>query len=120
MNVRKAKKILLVLLILLFSIRLTSCIKPDIEGLVLEADGNKIKLAENVTLTEYEKIKERSVRKLQNEHVAGERESLGLVDLTYDDADRFTKGDEVRVWIDGDIMTSYPGKTSAKKIQSKD
>lgn len=114
------KKAMFALIILiLFSVLLIGCGDADMEGIVLEVNENEIKLAENLSPNKYEEIKNESVKKLQNEDVEGKRESLVLMDITWDNADEFSKGDEVEVWIDGDIMSSYPGKADAKKISNK-
>src|SRR5699024_10166545 len=107
------------MMIVLVNVSLAGCGSADMKGIVLEVNENEIKLAENLAPHEYEDIKHESVKKLQKEDVEGTRESLELMDITYDQADEFSKGDEVDVWIDGDIMTSYPGKAHAKKISIK-
>src|SRR5690625_4787332 len=89
------------------------------EGIVLDINERGIKLARNLSLDEYEEIKNESVTKLHNEDVMGERESLGLIDLIYENQNEFNKGDEVEVWIDGDIMETYPERAKAKKIEVK-
>lgn len=108
-----------IFIVLLLSVSLAGCGDADMEGIVLEVNENEIKLAENLSPNKYEEIKNESVKNLQNEDVEGKRESLALMDITYDNADEFSKGDEVEVWIDGDIMSSYPGKADAKKISKK-
>lgn len=94
--------------------------KADFEGIVLEANEHGITLARNLTLDEYDEIKNESVTKLQNEDVMGERESLGLIELTYGNKDEFNPGDLIEVWIDGDIMELYPERAIAKRIVVKD
>ena len=42
------------------------------------------------------------------------------MDLTYDNIDKFNKGDVVKVWINGDIRESYPLGAKAKKISAKE
>jgi len=113
------KSMFALIIIILFSVSLAGCGDADIEGIVLEVNENEIKLAENLSPNKYEEIKNESVKQLQNEDVEGTRESLALMDITYDNAGKFSKGDEVEVWIDGDIMSSYPGKADAKKISNK-
>lgn len=106
-------------LIILCGVVLAGCGDADMQGIVLDVSEKEIKLAEDLPLKEYEKIKNESVKKLQKEDVEGTRESLHLIDITYDHANDFSKGDEVEVWIDGDIMTSYPGQANAKKVSIK-
>lgn len=90
----------------------------DMDGIVLETTKNGITLAREMSPDEYENIKHESVTDLQNEDVEGEQD-LGLIDLFYDDKDELNKGDEVNVWIDGDIMDSYPPQADVKKITIK-
>ncbi|WP_368654168.1 DUF3221 domain-containing protein [Ornithinibacillus sp. 4-3] len=112
------KKTLLITFIVLLNVLLIGCGKPDIEGIVLEVNDDGVKLATELSPAEYEKIKDESVLDIQNEDVNGST-SLGLIDLNYEHTDKFSKGDEVEVWMEGDIMTSYPSKAKAKKISKK-
>lgn len=104
---------------LFISISLIGCGEADMEGLVLEVNENGIKLARDLSPDEYEKIKDKSVTTLQNEDVQGKRPSLHLINLAYDNPNEFHEGDEVNVWIDGDIMDSYPAQAEAKKVAVK-
>ncbi|HLR43430.1 MAG TPA: DUF3221 domain-containing protein [Pseudogracilibacillus sp.] len=109
----------LILLCSLFGILLVGCGSPEIEGIILEVNDNgSILLAENLSMEAYEEIKEESPTTLQNETVAGECD-LDLIDLSYEDTDDLQKGDQVEVWLDGDIMTSFPAQATAKKVQVK-
>lgn len=105
--------------IILISLSLAGCSKPSVEGIILEVNEHGVKLATELSLEEYENIKNESVSKIQNEDVHGDT-SLGLIDLAFKDTEGFGKGDEVEVWIDGDIMASYPAKAKAKKISVKE
>jgi len=110
-----------VFILMLLIVPLTGCgdRSPDMEGTVLDIDENGIELARNLSPDEYEKVKHMSPVTLHNEDVAGERD-LGLIDLSYESDGEFKKGDEVEVWIDGDIMSSYPPQANAKKITQKE
>ncbi|MGO1470610.1 MAG: DUF3221 domain-containing protein [Tissierella sp.] len=44
----------------------------------------------------------------------------GLIYLSYDKAGKFSKGNEVEIWIDGAIMESYPSQAKARKISHKE
>lgn len=110
---------LTVFTVILMSILIVGCGKANMEGIILEVTENVILLSENISPEEYEEVKNESVSKLQNEDVQGERARLGLIELTYDNTDKFSKGDEVEVWIDGDILESYPSQAKAKKISLK-
>lgn len=90
----------------------------DMEGIVLETTDKGITLARELSPAEYEDIKDEPVTKLHNEDVEGKRD-LGLMELYYDHKDVFNKGDEVEVWLDGDIMDSYPPQADARKIALK-
>lgn len=105
--------------IILISLLPAGCGKPGMEGIILEVNEHGIKLATELSPDEYEEIKNESVSNIQNEDVHGDT-YRGLIDLTYDHTDEFSKGDEVEVWIDGDIMASYPHKAKAEKISVKE
>lgn len=106
---------------ILVSLFLASCgqQEPDMEGIILEVSEHGVKLAKELSLEEYEDIKNDPVSKIQNEDVYGDT-YRGLIDLTYEDTGGLNKGDEVEVWIDGGIMESYPEKAEARKILVKE
>lgn len=106
-------------IVLLLSMSLAGCGKADMVGIILEVTENEVLLSRNLTSDEYKKIENESAIKLQNEDVRGERASLDLIELTYDNTDELRKGDEVEVWIDGDILESYPSQAKTKKLQSR-
>lgn len=114
------KRSLLLAMAILVGILLAGCGdgKADMEGIVLDTSENGLTLARELTLDEYEKIKDISPTKLHNEDVDGKR-YLGLIVLSYDDVDEINRGDEVDVWIDGDVMESYPPQARAKKVSKK-
>ncbi len=97
-------------IVLLLSMSLAGRGKADMVGIILEVTENEVLLSRNLTSDEYKKIENESAIKLQNEDVRGERASLDLIELTYDNTDELRKGDEVEVWIDGDILGSYPSQ----------
>ncbi|MEJ8777192.1 DUF3221 domain-containing protein [Pseudogracilibacillus sp. ICA-222130] len=105
--------------IILLSLSLVGCSKPSIEGIILEVNEHGIKLATELSSEEYEEIENIPVSDIQNEDVQGNT-YRGLIDLTYKDTGGLSKGDKVEVWIDGDIMESYPEKAKAKKISVKE
>jgi len=112
------KRAMFILIIILFSVLLAGCGDADMEGIVLETTENYIKVATELTSEEYEEIKDKSASQIQEEDVHG-NSYRGLIDLTYENATKFNKGDEVEIWIDGDIMESYPLGATAKKISVK-
>ena len=106
-------------LIIFINVSLAGCGEADMEGIILDVTENELLLSKDLTPNEYEEIKNESATKLQNEDVHGERDSLNLIYLTYNNTDEFSKGDEVDVWIEGDILESYPSQAKAKKISIK-
>ncbi len=112
------KAIFVLVIITLFSVSLVGCGDADMEGIVLETTENYIKVATELSPDEYEEIKDKSAGQIQDEDVLGDT-YRGLIDLTYDNTDKFSKGDEVEIWIDGDIRESYPLGATAKKISVK-
>lgn len=93
--------------------------KPDMEGIVLEIDEAGMTLARGLSPEEYEEIKNESITKLHKEYVAGKRDDLRLIDLIYEGETELEKGDELEVWLDGDIMEVFPERARAKKILLK-
>lgn len=69
-------------------------------------------------MDEYENIKHKSALDIQNEDVKGNT-NLDLIDLTYDNTKELNEGDEVEVWIKGDVFESYPAQVDAKKYHRK-
>ncbi len=106
--------------LLLFSFLLFGCSSnPDMEGIILEVTEHKVMLATELSLSEYEQIKDKSALQIQNEDVIGDA-YFGLIELTYERAKEFNKGDQVDVWIDGEVMESYPEQAKAKKMKQKE
>lgn len=106
-------------IIILFSFLLVACGESDMQGIVLDTSEGGFTLARELTPDEYEEIKDISPTKLHNEDMEGKRD-LGLIGLNYKDMDEIDKGDKVDVWIDGDIMESYPPQADAKKVLKKE
>ncbi|MEY8351458.1 DUF3221 domain-containing protein [Bacillus cereus] len=108
------RKFFIAFTVILLSISLAGCGKADMEGIILEVTENEILLSENLSLDKYEDIKNKSISEIQ-----GEEKGIPLIYLAYDNTEERSKGDEVKVWIDGDVFVSYPEKAKAKKIQLK-
>lgn len=108
-------KYLIVFVIVLANLSFTACNQPDYEGIVLKATENQILLATELSQDEYEEIKKFPVSQIQNADVLGDA-YYGLINLTYQDAESFTPGDQVKVWIDGEVLESYPLMAQVKKI----
>lgn len=103
----------------MLSILLVACGAPEMEGIILEVgDNGSIMLAENLSPQAYEEIKEEAPTTLHDETVRGERD-LQLIYITYEDADELQPGDKVEVWLDGDVMNSFPSQAKAKKVKAQ-
>src|SRR5699024_8011553 len=99
------KEMFVLIIFILFGFLLVGCGDADMEGIVLETTENDVKVATELSPDEYEEIKDKLVSQIQNEDVHGDA-YRGLIDLTYDHTDKFSKGDEVDIWIDGYIRES--------------
>ena len=106
--------------LLLFSFLLFGCSSnPDMEGIILKVTEHKVMLATELSMSEYEQMKDKSISQIQNEDVLGDA-YFGLIELTYERAEEFNQGDEVEVWIEDGVMESYPEQAKAKKIKQKE
>ncbi|SHN18261.1 DUF3221 domain-containing protein [Gracilibacillus kekensis] len=108
------RKLFIVFTVLLLSISIVGCGNSDMEGIILEVTENELLLSKNLSLDKYEDMKNKSISEIQEEE-----KGIFLIYLTHDNTKEWSKGDEVKVWIDGDILTSYPEQAKAKKIQFK-
>lgn len=107
------------LILVVATVLLSSCGEPHTSGIILESTDQQLLLAQNMTLKDYDEIKNELVVDLRNKDVNDDSPSLGLMEITYKRAHNFTKGEEVNVWIKGDVMMSYPSQAEAKKIKLK-
>lgn len=114
------RKISKFLIVILLSTILSGCGKRDMTGIILEVTENEVLLSQNLTSDEYKEIEEESITTLLNENLEGERANLDLIVLTYENTDELSEGNQVDVWIDGDILLTYPSQAKAKKIKSQD
>ncbi|MFD2042737.1 DUF3221 domain-containing protein [Ornithinibacillus salinisoli] len=102
--------------LLIFIIPISGCsavseqFEPSLKGFILEVEGREVLVAENISTNEYDEIKDIPIDDLDNE-------KLSLIYITYEDVKGFDKGNEIKVWLDGDIATSYPAQAKAKKIE---
>lgn len=112
------KKAIFTVIMMLFSLLLAGCDDADMEGIVLETTENDLLVATELTVEAYEEIEDQSASQIQNEDVYGDT-YRGLIYLTYDQIEKFSKGDQVDIWIDGDIRESYPLGATAKKVAVK-
>lgn len=113
------KVFITILMICLIIPTLAGCGEAHVEGIVLDVNEDNIMLATELSQEAYEEIKNIPASDIQNGDVNGDT-YLGLITLTYHHTDGINKGDRVAVWIDGDIMESYPMKAKASKISKKD
>ncbi|MDC3418388.1 DUF3221 domain-containing protein [Aquibacillus salsiterrae] len=107
---KNTKTVLLMFVLIIFTV---ACSKPDIEGYVIAIDEQRLLVTEDISLEKYEEIKNKTVNEI--DRLSGH---ISLIYLSYDDANAFTKGDNVRVWIDGGIDQSSPAQAGAKKIEA--
>lgn len=108
-------KHLIIFVVILVNLSLTSCRNADLNGIIIKTAENQILLATELSSEEYEEIKELPASQIQNADVLSDA-YYGLINLTYQNTEKFTPGDYVEVWIDGDVLESYPLQANAKKI----
>ncbi len=111
-------KYLVIFILVIVNLSFTGCTSADYEGIIIKATGNQILLATDLSLDEYEEIKDLPAVQIQNADVLGDA-YYGLINLAYEDAANFNPGDVVDVWIDGEVLESYPLQANAKKISLK-
>ncbi len=104
---------LLFLSILLFGCGSNTNSRADITGYVLQAEDGRVLVAENVSLEEFEDIKDQSISDLDGQN------DVELVYISYDHTGIFEKGDEIEAWVDG-IDESYPAQAAGVKISVKE
>src|SRR5690625_6667994 len=104
---------LLVLSILLFGCGSNTNSRVDITGYVLQGEDGRVLVAENVSLEEFEDIKDQSISDLDGKN------DVELVYISYDHTGIFEKGDEIEAWVDG-IDESYPAQAAGVKISVKE
>lgn len=112
------RKVFMVISIMFASVFLTSCSQSDMDGIILDISESQILLATEISLEEYDDIKDLSPEQIQEKDVLGDA-YYGLVYLTYADAEKFIKGNKVEVWVDGPVMESYPLQAKAKRVLLK-
>lgn len=117
-EMRNGKQISTFFIVVILNLSCTNCNAADYNGIVIKATENEILLATDLSLEEYEEIKELSAVQIQSNDVLGDA-YYGLIILNYDDAALFSPGDIVDVWIDGDVLKSYPLQARAKKVTTK-
>lgn len=109
------RKTLLFLIVLFVSALLGACTddadsNPDNEGFVLKIEEDRVLVAKDISSEEYNEVKDKTVSEFEGP------DEVPLIYLSYDDANKFDKGDEVEFWIDGGVNDSYPQQAGAKKI----
>src|SRR5690625_7968543 len=86
---------LLFLSILLFGCGSNTNSRADITGYVLQAEDGRVLVAENVSLEEFDDIKDQSISDLDGQN------DVELVYISYDHTGIFEKGDVIEAWVDG-------------------
>lgn len=84
-----------------------------VEGYILEKEGNRILVAEDITSEKYENIKDKSIPELDKKQVS-------LIYLGYDNPHKLSVGAEIVAQINDGIDQSYPAQAEAKDIKVKD
>lgn len=111
-------KYLILFVVLLANLFLTNCGptgNADFNGIIIKTTESQILLATELSFKEYEEIKDLPASEIQNADVLGDA-YYGLINITYHDTDGFSPGDHVEVWIDGEILESYPLQAKAKRV----
>ncbi|WP_228552273.1 DUF3221 domain-containing protein [Gracilibacillus salitolerans] len=108
---KDVKKVFILLAIVILMAGCSELSDPDIEGYILEVNEQRLLVMEDVSLEEYEEMKDKTVSEIDKES-----EYINLIYLSYDDVSDFEKGDHVNVWLDGGVDHSYPSQAAAKNI----
>lgn len=118
---QKIKLAIIIMCLIIISTLFSGCgmSKPDLSGIILQIDGDKVLIASKLDEDLYKDLSHMSVEKILSDEMANKILFLGLIYLNYKDLNKFAKGDYVDVWIDGQILDSYPQQASAKKIVLK-
>ncbi|WP_181444539.1 DUF3221 domain-containing protein [Bacillus sp. 03113] len=84
---------------------------PEVKGIILEVDENSLLVAQDLTIEKYNEIKNKTSNEIIKDY------NLPLIGISSKEANSFKKGDKVKIWIRGDIYTSYPEQAKAKRIE---
>ncbi|KKK36817.1 hypothetical protein WQ57_17305 [Mesobacillus campisalis] len=84
----------------------------ETEGYIIYVEKGQILLAENLTESQYNEIKDIPIDDLISQSMVP-----GLIYLSYSLAERFEKGDKVSAVLTGEVAESYPAQAKAKKIE---
>src|SRR5699024_11342383 len=102
---------------LLIGILLAGCGDADMEGIVIKVNEKTVLVAENLSLDRYEEISDwlstdaKTTSAVEKE-VRDTGGDISLIDLTYDNTNELEAGNEVSVWIEGDIKESLDRKST--------
>lgn len=120
-------KKLIFILILVALIAVTGCsayVKDEsvleMEGFVVEADHERVivLVGEGISSKEYEDLRDKTSSELRAMNLNDDEPTI--IDLSYDNAENFNKGDKVRVWIEDGIDDSDFPEEKAKRISLED
>ncbi len=89
--------------------------KIETQGYLLKVENERVLFAENISLEEYNEMKELSM-----EEVFSLETVPNLIYLTYVKANDLNQGDKVSVTISGEVLTSFPSQAKASKIKKVD
>lgn len=111
-------KLIVVLITICVNLSLFRCNQADLQGIVIYSSNHTILLATELSYAKYEKIKNQSPIQIQNDDVLGDA-YYGLITLNYEEAEKFNAGDQIKVWLEGEVLESYPLQGTAKNIVLK-
>lgn len=110
------KMIQVTFLIFILSI-LAACGEADVTGLVIDKSDYDLLVAENLSESDYEEIKDIPPMELQNNDIQDGSHTLGLRQIEYDHTDEIEIGQMIEAWIDEGELELYPPQSKAKKIK---
>lgn len=92
----------------------------EMEGFVVLADDERVivLVGEDISSKEYEDLRDKTDSELRAMNLNDDEPTI--IDLSYDDANKFNKGDKVKVWIEDGIDDSDFPQAKAKKISLED
>lgn len=108
------RKLKIIGALLAISILLTACLdgraKPNFQAFTHEITEDYVLVVYNIKKEEFDEVKDKSRDELMD---------LGhsIIELSYSGEKDFVEGDQISVWIDGEIEDSYPQRGKASKLE---
>jgi len=95
---------------LVLSACLGGAVKPNFQGFAYEIEKDRVLVVYNVTREEFDEVAEKSLDEIMD---------LGhsLLDLEYSGEKDFIEGDQISIWIDGEVQDSYPQQAKASNLE---